>query len=273
MLNVLILIIAGCVGGFLTGFVGIGGNTIFVPVLDFILRDLGVQGDGLVKSIIANSLFITIFTGGIVSLKQYRIGNFFPREVAYIAVSGIISAWFVTYLIKQGSWYSREKFNLVFTIMLIPLILKLYLDKKDRTSEDKNIQASWLICIGLGVGVITSFSGLGGGIVMIPLLTDGFKLNIKKAASISTGVVPFFAASVCFSYMLENPDLTYAGFFRIGYVDFLFAIPLAVGAYLLSPVGVKVAQKSNQKTIRFTFATVLAVLLTKMLYELFIVSS
>lgn len=266
--DTLLLLIAGCLGGFLTGFAGIGGNAIFVPVLDYELGSLGVSGDMLVKSVIANSLFITIFTGSIVSFKQYKLGNFFPREVISIALSGILSSWITTYLIKQGSWYSRNQFNLVFTILLFPLLLKLYLDQRERRAEDKTISTWILLLIGVFVGAVTSLSGLGGGIVLIPILSDLLKLNIKKAASISVGVVPFLAASVCVSYMLETPALPYPSALRIGYVDLFFSIPLFIGTYALSSVGVKAAQKADAKTIRYTFATVLLILLTKMAYEL-----
>ncbi|PJZ58606.1 sulfite exporter TauE/SafE family protein [Leptospira barantonii] len=269
MFDTLLLLIAGCLGGFLTGFAGIGGNAIFVPVLDYELGSLGVSGDILVKSVIANSLFITIFTGSIVSFKQYKIGNFFPREVVWIAVSGILSSWAMTYLIKQGTWYSRNQFNVVFTALLFPLLLKLYLDKREKTSEDKILSVPVLLLLGIFVGAITSLSGLGGGIVLIPILSDLLKLNIKKAASISTGVVPFLAASVCISYMLETPALPYSSVLRIGYVDFLFSIPLFIGTYALSSFGVKAAQKAEAKTIRYTFATVLLILFTKMAYELY----
>src|SRR5262245_19479412 len=114
----IIIFLLGSLGGFISGFLGVGGGIVYIPILDFFLMKMGLTDEALVKGILANSLFTIIFSGLVSSYKQYRSGNFFPKEIMQTALPGVITAVLVTWLIHAGSWYSKEVFNYVFACML-----------------------------------------------------------------------------------------------------------------------------------------------------------
>ena len=88
----IILFLRGSVGAFLSGFLGVGGGIVYIPILDYFLSKLGFSDDNLVKAILANSLFTIIFSGSVSSYKQYKLGNFYPREIFYTAITGVLAA-------------------------------------------------------------------------------------------------------------------------------------------------------------------------------------
>ncbi len=285
---IILLFLTGILGGFLAGLTGVGGNMIFIPVLDFVLQQMGLNTDKelLVKIIIANSLCITVCTGSLVSFRQYKMGNYFPKEILLTAFLGIITSLSMSYLIKTGNWYSKETFNYVFICMLIPFIIKLLSDinkenkqtlqlgltdiatEKTQNNSPKNeIKDSSFLITGAFVGMITALSGLGGGILMIPMFTDILKIPIKKASAISSGVIPLLSFPICMMYLFFS-DIPSKNIFQIGYVDIRLILPIVLGAVFSTQWGVKAAQKTSPKVIRIVFASLVMVIFLKMAYEI-----
>lgn len=267
--DVFLLLAFGALGSFMSGFLGIGGGAIFIPVIDYYLVKSGFEGTELVKAILANSLFVIIFSGTIASFHQYKIGNFNTKKVFQTAIPGMISAVVATWFIKKGNWYNKEAFNFVFAGMLLIIALRMFF-VKDKPFEHPPLQhKSWhFITTGFLAGIITAFSGLGGGVVMTPVLTDLLKMNIKKAAGISNGVIPFFAISVGI-INLTAAAVTKISIYQIGNIIFPVVAPIAIASLLFAKIGVKTAQKVSKQTIRITFAILTSIILFKTLYEIF----
>lgn len=259
-----ILFLLGSLGAFIAGFLGVGGGIIYIPILDYFLSKLGLREDVLVKAILANSLFVIIFSGLVASYKQYRIKNFFPKEIIYTALPGLVSAVFMTYLIKNGTWYSKEAFNYVFAAMLFVIIGRMFLSKGHPPVESsETIHPIPLSITGFFAGFITALSGLGGGVIMTPIFTDVLKMNIKKASSVSNGVIPFFAIAVgAYNVSTLAPDFN-AGW-QIGYIVMPIVVPMILATFVLAPVGVNYAQKASPKLIRWVFASFVTLVFLKL---------
>lgn len=118
----------------------------------------------------------------------------------------------------------------------------------------------WLIVAGLGVGVIVGiFSGLvgvGGGVLLVPILVYGFKMNQKLAQGTSlTMLLPPTGALAFLKYYQEgNTDL------KLGMV---IAVGVVVGGYF----GGAWAQQLSGPTLRKMFAVFMAALAVKMFFQ------
>lgn len=265
----LLITLFGSIGAFLSGFLGVGGGIIYIPLLDYFLSKMGMQNEMLVKGILANSLFAIIFSGSVSSYNQFKVGNFYPKQIINTAVPGMLSALILTYLIKTGTWYNKTMFNYVFAIMLFVIVVKMFSSK---SKENKNQQESknlYYNITGFFAGLVTAFTGLGGGVVMTPVFTDILKLNIKKASSISNGVIPLFAIIVGV-YNLSTLPAFKVSEYQIGYIVLPVVLPLIIATFVFAPMGVKIAQKAGQQSIRITFATLTSIIFIKLLYEIFI---
>ena len=113
-----------------------------------------------------------------------------------------------------------------------------------------------LILIGILAGALSGLVGVGGGIIMVPLLVMFFGFNQHEAQGTSLAVlaVPVTAVAV-FNYYKE------------GQINLKYAAIIAVFFVLGSIVGSKFALTLDQKVLKKIFAVVLIVIAGKMLLE------
>lgn len=266
------LFILGCFGGFLFGMVGIGGNVLYIPIFSFLLTRLGFHDEELSRAIIANALLILVFTGSAVSWKQFRVGNFFLREILLTASTGVLAAVILTGVIKSGDWYNKKMFDMVFTLMLSITLFRLFTVKPKQNPPSNTLTTSLLtipfLLVGLFTGSMTALSGMGGSIVMIPLFTEFVGLEMKKAHSISVGVVPIMALSISIYYCFGQPNILPLPVGQVGYLNFKMAAPVILGSILTSPFGVQAAHRVKPITQRLVFASIVGIVLLKMILNL-----
>ena len=113
-----------------------------------------------------------------------------------------------------------------------------------------------LVLIGILAGVLSGLVGVGGGIIMVPLLVMFFSFNQHEAQGTSLAVlaVPVTAVAV-FNYYKE------------GQINLKYAAIIAVFFVLGSIVGSKFALTLDQKVLKKIFAVVIVIIAGKMLIE------
>ncbi len=113
-----------------------------------------------------------------------------------------------------------------------------------------------LILIGILAGVLSGLVGVGGGIIMVPLLVLFLSLSQHQAQGTSLAVlaVPVTAVAV-FNYYKE------------GQINLKYAAIIAVFFVVGSIVGSKFALTLDQKVLKKIFAVVLVIIAGKMLLE------
>jgi len=262
-----LLVFSGALGGFLSGLLGVGGGIIFIPILEIVFRHYGLEAD-MVKYLLANSLGVIIFTGILNSIKQYQSKNFFFWYIIYTAIPGIATVLLFSQLIAMGNWYDKKTFNLVFAAMLIPGLLRLFKDRKQESSDvESKPTKSGFALTGMVTGMFTAFSGLGGGVIMIPAFVNRLKLPIKVATSVSAGVVPFFALPTAIFYMFQQPTVVTSAIGHFGYILYPLIFPMVLGTLTTVSMGVKTGHQVKQSTVKIIFSVFVAVILIKILVE------
>ena len=114
-----------------------------------------------------------------------------------------------------------------------------------------------LIKIGALGGTLAALSGVGGGIIMVPMLIKMLNLHIKKATAISLGIITMMALiSSVYSMLIQasipdNIPHTY------GLIIFPMVMPVVLGCIICSPFGVILARIIPARTIQMIFATFL----------------
>ncbi|MEP2668739.1 MAG: sulfite exporter TauE/SafE family protein [Cyclobacteriaceae bacterium] len=271
---IVLLFLLGIATGFYSGLLGTGGNIILIPALDLLFVYYGISGTESVKLIIANSLFVTVFLGAAVSLKQHRVDNFHLKEILSIGVPGMLSAYAMSEWINSSNWFDKFYFDIIFLTLLILLAVRLLFFKTAERNEvegEKRVN-NYVSFMGLGLltGCVTSLSGLGGGIVLIPFLTDILKEPVRKASSISIGVIMLLAIAVSASYLFVNEDqqVTSKLPMQVGYISILTVGPILAGIFIASSYGVKVAHKTSSTKLRIIFGIIVTLLCIKVAWSL-----
>lgn len=262
-MELIVYLLAGCLGGFLAGFLGVGGGTIFVPVILHIAQKQGISAIQLVNYTIAHSLFLTMSTGVVGSIKQYRSGNFHFTDSVSIGLWGTITALVTTFTINNWTWYSKPMFTFFFSLMLLPIIVKMISKKTNTELQEKPIESKktafsrgW---IGLLTGSVSALSGLGGGIIMVPLMVNSLNYKQAKAVAISQGALPLMSFVMVVYYLIQAKVSSHA--FQL---DFKLLLPLLIGVVLCTPLGVKTSHIVSDKFAKIFFAVFALLVLVKM---------
>lgn len=288
---VLILLIVGSIGGFLAGLLGVGGGLIFIPVLTVLLGNHNLTNEEIVRFTLANSIALVFISGFSGIIRQIKLKTFDIKQSLTIGIPGAISAAVMSYAIQNGDWYSKQRFQMVFLSFLIISISNMLFikDKETIPSEihkplNKSIISS---LVGIFAGSVVSLSGLGGGIIMVPLFRMLLKLPVKKATALSLSIVPLLSILPLSQYIsntqapfIFQPDSFQANAFlkiqffipqwlQSNYIIWPYFLPMAIGAFVFSSFGQKVAPKVPVIWIRVIFALLSASILIKTLYELF----
>lgn len=124
---------------------------------------------------------------------------------------------------------------------------------KNKRSMDVQIVLS-LVLIGILAGILSGLVGVGGGVVMVPLLVLllGFNQHQAQGTSLAVLVVPVTAVAV-YTYHRE-------GFIDWRYVG-IIAVFFVVGGYF----GSKIAVGLDQKMLKKVFGLILLLIAGKML--------
>jgi uncharacterized membrane protein YfcA len=138
--------------------------------------------------------------------------------------------------------WARELTKLGHTVRLIPpSYVKAYVkrQKNDAADADDNrVRIRVPLWVGLCAGGLSGLLGIGGGVVMVPVLVNRVGFPIKRALGTSLVSTGFFALPA---------TLTHAYF---GGIAWNYAIPLAVGVIPGSRIGSALALRSNDRGLR-----------------------
>jgi len=276
ILNFFILIIGGCLGGFLAGLLGVGGGMIFIPFIQYMLSDFtNIPDSEIVKFTLANSIGL-VFLSGISGIsRQIKLKIYSFKNSLYIGIPGAIAASTMNWAIQNGNWYIKSDFQKVFLLFLILSILNMIFGKQSNESEQNDIGQKTVskIILGILAGTVVALSGLGGGIIMVPLIRYLLKKPIHEATSLSLSIVPLLSLVPVIQNMTAKnvPHLIQNGynFPQSGYIIWPYFIPLAIGVIFFSSFGQKTAQKVPVLWLRVIFAVLSTIILIKTLYEIF----
>ncbi|MFK7048763.1 MULTISPECIES: sulfite exporter TauE/SafE family protein [Flavobacterium] len=113
-----------------------------------------------------------------------------------------------------------------------------------------------LVITGLLAGVLSGLVGVGGGIIMVPMMVFvlGFSQHQAQGTSLAVLVVPVTALAV-FNYYKE------------GYINWKYAAVIALFFVVGSYVGSKLAVSLDQKMLKKVFSIILILIGSKMFLE------
>lgn len=101
--------------------------------------------------------------------------------------------------------------------------------------------------IGLGMlsGFIAGLLGVGGGILMVPVLTGPLRTPVKSAVASSLVAVAIFSVPALIAHGL------------LGHIDWWFAIPLMAGVVPGARIGALITIGTSDRTVRLLFGTLI----------------
>lgn len=266
--TILILFGIGIAAGILSGLFGVGGGIIIVPSLLMVYAFNHFDSPYIVHIAIATSLFTIIFTSLSSSHKHFSHGNVEWKAALYIGAASAITVFLFS---RIAILLPGEILKKTFSIVLLIVALKMLLDKKKKNEEpddDKPEELNKWICLGIGAlsGAIAAFSGLGGGVFVIPLMHYLMKVPIKKAIGTSSAAILITAAAGVLSYFINSPAGSVSIPYSFGMVDTVAALPVIAASIPFARAGVYMNKKIHHFILTKLFAVFIIIVSLKLIF-------
>ncbi|MGD1835406.1 MAG: sulfite exporter TauE/SafE family protein [Nitrososphaeraceae archaeon] len=249
---IILLIIIGTGAGFLGSLIGLGGGIIMTPILTLMGFSPTVVASSSLLAVTATSLSSTI-TYSIKKSINYSLG----LKLALFAIPGSIFGGFLS------SYVTLSDFKLYFAILL--LIVGIYIFYKEKiNTKDKSIEIPKylnfiLFSIGtFSAGIISSFFGVGGGIIFIPIMIFLFKLKIIDASPTAQFT------------LLISSSIGLATHIVLGHPEYFYGFSLAIGSFLGAQIGSRYLHKFKESLLSKIFSISLIGISLQFFYDLFV---
>jgi hypothetical protein len=242
------LIPLGFVAGVVGSIVGLGGGIVIVPILTLL---------GIPHTLASSSSLFAAFSNSVASTtsyaKQKRIDYKIGLRLGLMSVPGTILGAIIS------GQATSEVFKILFALVLIAscyyLFAKRNLELKQNHPSVKILFAS--SGISFFAGVLSSFFGIGGGIVFVPLMIIGMGMLTKNATATSQLILMFSSISGMIVHSI------------IGNADFEYAVFLSIGAFVGGLVGSRLSLEIKENKLRIMIIAVILIAAIKLVLDAF----
>jgi len=177
------LILLGIVVGTLSGFFGIGGGTILVPLLLM----MGFDMKSAIGIAIVQMVFSSIF-GSYINKKK---GTLNIPMVLSLGLGGFVGALSSSFIIAS---FDAKILEWIFFGFVIFALVRLHF-KTIEDCEPKIVHPALLFIIGMVVGAFSISIGVGGSLLLTPILVGFLHVRLKEAIAAGLFFVVFSSIS------------------------------------------------------------------------------
>lgn len=234
----------GLLAGLLSGLFGVGGGTVIVPLLVLLLH--------FDQRISAGTSLAAIVPTASVGVISYAVSGSVAWVPALILAAGaVVGAQIGTRLLPR---ISQTALRWGFVGFLVVVIVSLFLVIPSRDAE---LVLSWLtglglLAVGVGTGVLAGLIGVGGGVIVVPVLMLVF------------GTSDLIAKGTSLLMMIPTAISGTIGNLRHRNVDLLAAALIGLAACTTTALGAWIATLIEPGVGNILFAAYLVVIALQM---------
>lgn len=262
MLLIVLCALLGAGVGFLAGLLGIGGGLVIVPILTAILLHLDLLPAGQVVVVaIATSLASILFTSTSSAIAHHKNGNV-PWDLAPWIMTGVAAGALISGF--MAALLPEQVVRIVFAVSVVLIAAKMFFSSKNDSPKQREIPNKGVLTTFTTItGGLSAMIGIGGGALLVPLLTF-FSIDIKKAIGCASACGIVIALFGSIGYVSSG-----VGYFSLndGFAGFVY-LPALLGivstSWFTAPLGAKATNHLPVATIKKIFAALLVVMAANM---------
>lgn len=246
MYNIELFSLFGIITGFIAGFFGVGGGMILIPMLL-------ISGYNI-KSAISISILQMVYTSVFGTIINYQKNKYILKDGIFLGLGGFFGGSLSGYII---SGVDEIYLKYAFLSLVIFAILRIYFSKIENSTNKKEFNKLILIVLGFFIGLIAMSLGVGGSVLLTPILVGYMFYSLKEASSLALFFVIFSSISGAISLYINNNILLIEGS-TVG-------IASIIGVYF----GIKVKNNINMKYYKFLVLFMYFIILISTIYKLY----
>ena len=262
IIYLIVLLLTGALVGFASGLLGVGGGFIMVPIQFFLLTSLGVDPTTAIRVAFGTSLAVILPTAISGTLGHARRGAVLFGPMILMGISGLVAALIGgTLAANTPGIYLRIIFGILVCISGVWMLIAKY---PEISGEPKEGFLSYIL-IGFLTGLLSGLLGVGGGVVLVPILVILMGFRMIRAVGTSTAVIAFTSLGGIIAYTSNGFNVAGLPPYSIGYINLIQFVVLAVISVPMAQIGVKASHKLPEKQLRYIFIVVMFYIALKMI--------
>lgn len=222
-------ILVGAISGTLSGLFGVGGGIVMTPGLQVLLGARPIVA-------LATPLAVIVPTALAGMLTYRKAGEVDMRAAGWMIATGLFGA------VAGATLTEVVPTHLLLVVTAVLLgwqsIGILRGTRRQAAAAGRDASAANYAAVGLAAGLVSGLLGIGGGIVMVPLLAGWLGMPLKRALGTSLAAIVALAVP---------GTLVHAG---LGNIDWPLAAAVAVGAVPGARLGATLALGTRERTLR-----------------------
>jgi uncharacterized membrane protein YfcA len=250
--------VTGLFAGFLAGYLGIGGGLVLVPVLSWLFSQDPATAPMAVQMAVATSLATMLFTSMSSLLSHHRRGAIL-WDVVRQMLPGLLAGALLGSIIADR--IGNNALGNVFGVFALIVGFQILLGP-GRPGGNSLPGRVPIAATGLGIGMLSSLLGIGGGSMTVPwLLWRGQQVKKSIATAAACGYPIAIAGTAGFVLLGDSQSSTPT----LGYVHLQALAGVALFGVLGAPLGVAAVHRSSPVLAKRFFAVFLLIVAVKML--------
>lgn len=255
-------LLLGALAGITAGLFGLGGGTVIVPILAWMLALQGIPEELIMLMAIATSLATVMFTSISSVLAHHKRGYVLWDKVLYISYGIVIGVAVGAFIAEHiSSEHLRWMFAGFLVYVAMQILFQIDTNLLGETEETPLLD----YIVGIVIGAVSSILGTGGGTLTVPYLVHR-KVPVKNAVAVSSACGFPIAISASISYILlgmDNQNLPEGSF---GYIYLPAFFGIALCSVFTAPIGARLAHVLPAEKLKRYFACLLFLFAGKMLW-------
>lgn len=270
LITIVVYFLLGIVVGFIAGAFGIGGGVLMVPSFMFLFTHHNFDAELIPKFAIGTSLFASVLASSSGAYGHLKNQNIDVKIGILTGLFAVLAGFFLSFVAVK---LDAETLKVIFSFVLLLVTIRLITDQNEKDHDEFD---QWKYTyffapvLGIVVGSLSAFAGIGGGIIAVPIFHYIFKMKFKTSIGTSNLMIIFSTLSAAVSYIisgLKDDSINYP--FTLGYIYLLAAIPVGIGTFIAGRKGAHFTHKMNIRPLKILFAFLILIIDIKILWDAF----
>ena len=252
--HIVTLLATGIGAGFASGFLGVGGAFITTPVQYAVYTAMNIPTDMAIKLAFGTSLLVVLPTAASGAWRHHKKGAVWWKAAAVMGGTGLAcsfgGATLATHLPGAGL---KVAFGAVVLAVAVRMLVSPPLETGEEPKDKPLLWALWAIPIGLVSGIL----GIGGGVLMVPIMVLALKFKMHDAVATSLAVIIFTSIGGVVGYIINGLGVPNLPPHSIGYVNLFSWSLLAATSVGMAQAGAIAAHRLPTRQLRYGFVGVM----------------
>ena len=234
---------------------------VILPIVAFMYAAVGHGGASgylammvlfgfLPETMKPTALLLNLFVAAISFIHYAKTGHFNKKLFLTFAIASTPLAFFGGMVEVDVYWYKK-----ILAVLLVFAILRLLNVFGKEVTEIKEVKIWQGLSVGGVIGFFSGLIGIGGGIILSPVILLMKWGKVKEAAAVSALFIWVNSAAGMGGQLTSGVKIDYQAFVLVGIA--------VIGGFLGGYLGSK---KMNNKVLRYMLAVVLAIASVKLFF-------